>query len=71
MTEDEAKMKWCPFLQVALVYDKKERTIEERDNRDDTCRPHCIGSECMAWRAIDPPEFNENPHGYCGLAGKP
>ncbi|MGI9293448.1 MAG: hypothetical protein ACR2PS_05645 [Pseudomonadales bacterium] len=84
MTEEEAKTKWCPFVQVSLG-GKESRLANNRGqilkNKDRT-NLKCIGSECMAWRATDnefiPMEhrtladpFSSKPAGYCGLAGKP
>lgn len=74
MTEDEAKTKWCPHVR-----------LSGRDNRADGAQPQavtCIGSACMAWRAIreevsgtdaDGFGYVRSPvtGGYCGLAGKP
>lgn len=87
MTEDDAKKKWCPFARVFVDYDARggmmamtsaNRCLPQNDQAN-----LCIGSECMAWRNIrvmvsgttnpggPPPKFENNGHGYCGLAGKP
>jgi hypothetical protein len=31
----------------------------------------CIGSACMAWREVIPPEIVGPIQGFCGLAGRP
>ena len=49
MTEDEAKTKWCPFVQIAGAGSVDGVWFE--DNRPDTQETmNCIGSTCMAWR---------------------
>lgn len=87
MTEDEAKMKWCPQYREMLstgdpssVTGTNNRPLDGRGNfREET---RCIGSACMAWRwhldeLGNPREWvTEVPGktvflGYCGLAGKP
>jgi hypothetical protein len=86
MTEEEAKMKWCPNVRLVAdpqLYTNRGRTPEK------AAAFMCLASECMAWRwtwttdslfvsfeGIPPePVFRkydkEHLHGYCGLAGKP
>ncbi len=68
MTEDEAKLKWCPYQGIGV---KADSSAGER--------ARCIGSECMAWRTSFTTESvggtikrtYEDGHGFCGLAGKP
>ena len=60
MTEDEAKTKWCPLARVIPVRISKNGTsIYEPGynsfNRFEKSVPmtaSCIGSACMAWRAL-------------------
>lgn len=62
MTEDEAKTKWCPFVQIALD-DAASRYATNRGEIITEGGPvnlKCIGSHCMAWR-WDRPE--ESPNG--------
>ena len=84
MTEDEAKMKWCPFARVICItgdpekpntgsYGPANRLATERDAVA-IQSANCIGSHCAAWREIK--QFSEKQGdvvigGYCGLAGKP
>lgn len=63
MTEDEAKMKWCPFsrtifgkratvTEVAVTYPQVAFNRYTMDLADDIAIPGgavCIGSGCMAW----------------------
>lgn len=70
MTEDEARLLWCPYsmtisrtTSVNRLFgeemDPKASDLVERNTR-------CLGSGCMAWR------WNRDggPTGYCGLAGQ-
>jgi hypothetical protein len=80
MTEDEAKLRWCPYarkkMRASTVVNVGEamsggvyRTASDEHN--------CLGSGCMAWRWAervfkeDGSLGNEPDSGYCGLAGKP
>lgn len=75
MTEEEAKMTWCPFVRGAD--DGANVSLADRIPSWSLC----IGSQCMAWRAtydeIAPQHPDDRsrpiykPAGYCGLAGKP
>lgn len=57
MTEDEAKTKWCPMVRYVVLPD--ENRLE--NNRDTIFHGnHCIGSACMMWHWIVPP--NEVKH---------
>ena len=92
MTEDEAKTKWCPFVRMeSTVREKDVVFYNNRGRAGDGLKEGvvsllCIGSACMAWRAMDN-EIKANPDGpiedgksmrrpdyvsagYCGLAGK-
>jgi hypothetical protein len=55
MTEDEAKMKWCPFVRSPqAVATNVDVAMVGGCNRDDLGhrfeRMNCIASACMAWR---------------------
>jgi hypothetical protein len=78
MTEDEAKLRWCPFSRVAGF------TIEPSYNREMNGiakNSECLASACMAWRTrpissrMNPPggpdQRSTVMDGYCGLAGQP
>jgi len=89
MTEDDAKTKWCPMFRRYIGMDPAGLEHRVVNNRDDVDQAHlsqnCIGSECMAWREIEPELNNIDseqedtgtvitfvfvPNGYCGLAGE-
>jgi hypothetical protein len=71
MTEDEAKTKWCPFVQRSVAREGGGGiTISSRGatyDDDHKKMPRCIASACMAWRG----RVNYSNSGYCGLAGQP
>ncbi len=52
MTEEEAKTKWCPMLQVSAAagvmgtVSNRSNAFDDHSNR----QGRCIGSACMAWR---------------------
>ncbi len=84
MTEEEAKNKWCPFARAEAMRDKADspRLAINRGSPIFVMMEAtlCIGSACMAWRAVQTGWTNPNPagesepiygSGYCGLAGKP
>jgi hypothetical protein len=80
MTEDEAKKKWCPHVQVSVStgIDGTEADDNRNSTKHDFDRqPVCIGSACMAWRwkAQQQLPIDEglapSHEGYCGLAGQP
>jgi hypothetical protein len=64
MTEQEAKTKWCPMANIAVVG-------SHGYNRDTLGDPanvsYCIASDCMMWRKD--PKYGDSY--YCGLGGKP
>lgn len=82
MTEDEAKVKWCPFTRVG------EQASGAAENRPDGSY-NCIASACMAWRGREMIDFQRRAEtsfrrygnrvapttadveGFCGLAGQP
>jgi len=81
MTEDEAKTKWCPFVQFHMSHDGDTATnrdrfvLPETDLTRQLCdavrhNARCVGSECMAWRWEEQQPV-EDGVGFCGLAGKP
>lgn len=69
MTEEEAKMCWCPMARVWDLEAEKpvphNRLEWGRDESDMSQAAHCLGSACMAWR------WTGKTNGYCGLAGAP
>lgn len=69
MTEEEAKTKWCPMVQVQSAPYVPGTFSSGCDNRGALC----IGSACMMWRDTTIPreDYPEVKTGYCGLAGKP
>lgn len=88
MTEDDAKTKWCPMFRRSMALSPKgSNTIINNRELDPVRRSsNCIGTECMAWRSMNPGSedidpavedagtvisFVFVPHGYCGLAGEP
>lgn len=87
MTEDEAKMRWCPFARVAFgwvepvqSYQDAGQAVAASVNRKLlSAECNCLGSACMAWRTrvVSTTEVDRNGEhvervlGYCGLAGCP
>jgi len=86
MTEDEAKTKWCPYIQIAVC---DEGIADNRGNGGETF--NCIASKCMAWEENDPVTVWDDGHmsiyregdemarnfskkienqGYCGLTNR-
>lgn len=56
MTEDEAKIKWCPFAKSRAVRAWKEADVFNAAyaaNKDGNVSTSCIASECMAFRWIE------------------
>ena len=84
MTEDQARMMWCPFVRVADSPDARPPAANctagpDADRTPDWAR--CVGSLCMAWRDssyLGPSSYDDGERiegdwivaGYCGLAGK-
>lgn len=86
LTEDQARVKWCPMARVAPEGDQNvwnrsridvgaQENVHQRPDRV-VAMSRCIGSDCMAWRWLDPasdpavvPESARR--GFCGLAGRP
>lgn len=84
MTEAEARQRWCPFAASRVVTRQKPDgklsiVCAAGPTTKDEPETLCISSACMAWRWTDiieaqgqsVPMPQGNPHGYCGLAGKP
>lgn len=72
MTEDEAKTKWCPMVQVTAAQHFND--VEYGDNRGNGDEDHnCIASNCMMWRwdeLFRTQKEKDNGiklYGYCGL----
>lgn len=53
MTEEEARQKWCPFVQVSHA--KGNGHTDTVSNRATLSRI-CVASACMAWRWAEPEE---------------
>jgi len=81
MTEDEAKIKWCPFARyVSHNGEGINRWVTAEDTQLSPDPAKCIGSACMAWREkpktwqhgspIGPYEDRKEIDGY-GQKGKP
>ena len=74
MTEDEAKIRWCPFANVSDRPDGPIAGANRWPGNSFANHSCCIGSACMAWR-WETTEHDGIPretiYGYCGLAGKP
>lgn len=81
MTEDEAKKLWCPHARIGVTNSEGGGFSVNRAGPSVPLRSldRCLGFGCMAWRWTDIieaqgqsiPMPQGNPHGYCGLAGKP
>jgi len=76
MTEEEAKTKWCPSVQiVSYVEDGKNYAISNRKDKDSR-NTNCIASDCMMWIVSEKPsswvdDYEPSPSelgGHCGLA---
>jgi hypothetical protein len=66
LTEDEAKMKWCPFARTrdGVGNDHDLSLNRSYDGKADI-GARCLASGCMAWRWVN----EVTGRGYCGLAG--
>jgi hypothetical protein len=73
MTEQEALTKWCPFSRVRAGNSLQEPAVNKNANGWVVPGSGCIGSSCMAWRAMNAQVSygTIERHGYCGLAGVP
>ena len=75
MTEDAAKLKWCPMIRnIPLGVGENYRGVTTRDNPANYER-NCIASGCMMWHPTDNEypssgfgKVESKPAGYCGLA---
>jgi hypothetical protein len=71
VTEEQAKLMWCPDSSVAMVAGmaaNRTAAMGTGGYADITNETRCIASDCMAWRE----SHGEGPaRGYCGRAGKP
>lgn len=68
MTEDEAKTKWCPFVQFSVGQVSDKPLWLSNRNDPDTTKVTCIASACMAWRYSDKGFVDKADwQGYCGL----
>lgn len=70
LTEDEAKMKWCPLARAGDQRGEDRITVNRHGNAaDPDC--YCIASACMAWRFAVGTGYEGAVRGYCGAFGKP
>lgn len=75
MTEDEAKIKWCPMIRTGLTAGMAVNahvTDDKGKDGDIYNETRCRASECMMWRWFSLPAAvvtipQKNPSGYCGL----
>ena len=71
LTEDEAKTKWCPERRSArLVEDNSANSDYPRAAASTNDGATCIGSRCMLWKWITPPNRDKDAakrRGTCGL----
>lgn len=51
-TEDEARKCWCPFARCG-----NEAGCNRNGEDGFSYTPHCIASDCAAWRWVDPKPF--------------
>ena len=65
MTPDDAKTKWCPFVQLQV---SGNTSSDNRGGGSTGSTPplnfNCLADGCMAWRWFGATD------GYCGLAGQ-
>jgi len=56
MTEQEAKLKWCPFARVAYERNRHNGYAMTSYNRFESGAPsssaHCVTKDCMAWQQV-------------------
>lgn len=68
MIEDEAKKRWCPFVQLVISSNGASYNNRLKNDTDDAFMC-CIAPKCMAWRSTIMSGVNGKT-GYCGLMGK-
>lgn len=57
MTEEQAKTKWCPHVRYKSSRGEGiNRWQEGMDAQHNPEHSRCIGSACMAWRAVEFPD---------------
>jgi len=70
MTEEEAKMKWCPMARVvidAVGYASGNRFGGTDEGKELYEKCVCIASDCMMW-VVEPNTYeNMGEGGRCGL----
>jgi hypothetical protein len=62
MTEEEAKMKWCPMVRYADCGANNASAVNRDGTWETNIIDRCIASDCMMWRWDD-----NYPDGHCGL----
>ncbi len=80
MREEEAKIKWCPMVQVSGINERGINQTNRKCNGTFNEYSFCIASDCMMWVQTDNEGYPSNaknndpdnavyfPAGYCGLA---
>jgi hypothetical protein len=86
LTEDEAKMKWCPLARASSSRDEEQGVSVNRNGNAADIDCLCMASACMAWRKVDQTGIGPNgekrdrdmdgrtrwvDRGYCGAFGNP
>lgn len=73
MTEDEAKIKWCPFVRVLITPDNamwKGKLISNRSEHPPVVNDRCIGSDCALWVWSECKQVTQGRQGHCGMIQK-
>lgn len=65
MTENEARLRWCPLSRVEG--DKTDPTAGNRDRVATHESARCVGSACALWKWSTLNVFRKTPTGRCGL----
>ena len=72
MTEEEAKIKWCPMARVPVLIAGAISSCNRENETSGMIK--CVASDCMMWREISTQKMKADgaiiteEDGYCGLA---